>query len=166
MGQAFALPVLTPGGSVTVTGTTVGFAHDYDEACPYGGSLAPDVVYAYVATDPLIASINADFCYSTYDTKVIVYDNAWTPGAPLVCNDDDNFAAPCCTYYSFVGPVPVVVGHTYYIVVDGWGSQSGTYTLVVSDGGIVPPSGACCAPSGACTIKAEVVCVAPSILAG
>ena len=29
----------------TVSGTTVGYTNDYDEACPYTGSTSPDVVY-------------------------------------------------------------------------------------------------------------------------
>ena len=36
----------------------------------------------------------------------------------------------------------------------------------VTDGGTVPPTGACCASSGACTITTETVCAAPSVWQG
>lgn len=145
------------GGLGTFTGTTVGFAHDYDEVCPYSGSTAPDVVYAFAPPAGLLA-INVDLCYSSYDTKVYVYVNGATPGAPLACNDDYYFAAPCYTYSSFVGPVPVTAGNIYYIVIDGYGGSSGSYSMTVSDAGVPPPYGACCFPSGDCTFTTEIGC--------
>jgi len=144
-------------GLGTYTGTTVGYVHDYDEVCPYSGSLAPDVVYAYTCA-PGVASVTADLCYSSYDTKIFVYDNAWTPGAPLACNDDYYFAAPCYTYSSYVA-FPTVAGHTYYVVIDGYGSQSGNYSLTLADGGTPPPTGACCSAAGGCTVTTEALCV-------
>jgi hypothetical protein len=38
------------------------YADDYDEACPYRGSSAPDVVYRYAATVDLPLRIS--LCYS------------------------------------------------------------------------------------------------------
>lgn len=152
IGDPFFITVLPS----TVTGTTVGFAHDYDEACPYSGSLAPDVVYSFTPTADI--AINVDLCYSSYDTKVYVYMDAATPGAPLACNDDFYFGAPCYTYSSKLEFVPCPTGHTYYIVIDGYGSQSGSYNMVVTDAGTPPPIGACCAVSGDCTITTQTDC--------
>jgi len=153
----------TIGDPFTVTGipfqgigNTTGWAHDYDEICPYSGSLAPDVVYAYLATGTP-ASITIDLCYSGYDTKVFVYDDVYTPGAPYACNDDFYFALPCYTYASKIANMPVVAGHTYYIVVDGYGSQFGAYQLDIIDPSTIP-TGACCFPSGSCTITEQAAC--------
>ncbi len=153
--MAFPLPSYIP---CTVTGTTVGFTNDYDEVCPYTGSMAPDVVYSYTPANPALLSINIDLCYSSYDTKVYIYQDVYTPGAPLACNDDYYFAAPCYTYSSFLGMVPISFGHTYFIVIDGYGSSSGAYSCDITDAGTPPPSGACCYPSGQCAITTEVGC--------
>ena len=92
------------GSPRTVTGTTAGFTHDYDEVCPYGGSTAPDVVYRYAPAANV--PVNIDLCYSSYDTKLYVYQDAVTPGAPLACNDDFYTAAPCYMYSSKLENVP------------------------------------------------------------
>jgi len=152
---AEAWPVVVPLPFQAI-GTTVGFGNDYDEVCPYSGSAAPDVVYAFVSTGAY-TSITIDLCNSSYDTKLFVYQDAWTPGAPWACNDDFN-TTPCYTYSSKIVQMPVPAGHTYYIVVDGYYSASGAYVLDITDGGIVPPSGACCSAGGGCTITQELQC--------
>ena len=55
-------------------GNTCGFYHDYDEVCPFSGSLSPDVVYAY--TPGGNEEITISLCDSYYDTKVYVYENS------------------------------------------------------------------------------------------
>ena len=134
IGDTIANPFILPAIPCTVTGTTIGSINDYDEICPYSGSTAPDVVYAYVAA-ARSPSISIDLCYSSYDTKVYVYDAADLVN-PIACNDDFYFAAPCYTYSSYLGQVPVVAGHTYYIVLDGYGGSGGAYLMSVTDGGI------------------------------
>jgi hypothetical protein len=163
-GDTIADPFILAGPG-TVTGTTVGFFHDYDEACPYDGSQAPDVVYAYTA-DGSVFSLTLDLCHSSYDTKMFVYDNSWTPGIPYACNDDFYSGPPCYTYSSKIEMMPVLAGHIYYIVVDGYGSQSGAYQLDVTDGGTPPATGACCALSGACTLTTQAMCPAGSLWQG
>jgi len=148
----------------TDTGVTGGYINDYDAACPYTGGTAPEVVYSYSPL-PGVVAINVDLCLSSYDTKVYVYD-ALDTATPIACNDDYYFALPCYTYASFVGPVCVLQGHTYYIVVDGYGSSSGTYQIDVTDAGVCPATGACCAVSGACTVTTEADCILPSIWHG
>jgi hypothetical protein len=115
-------------------GTTVGYFHDYDEICPYSGSLSPDVVYSFVPGAG-VDCINVDLCNSSYDTKVYIYENA--QGNLIACNDDFYFGAPCYVYSSAVNNVAVVPGNTYYIVVDGYGSASGSYQIDVT--ACVPP---------------------------
>jgi len=110
------------------TGTTVGFTHDYDEVCPYTGSLSPDVVYKYSPTVNQLIDIYT--CNSAYDTKLFVYDNVYTPGVPLACNDDSSLCAGPA-YRSYIQNLQVYAGHTYYIVVDGYGSASGAYEFHV-----------------------------------
>jgi hypothetical protein len=118
-------------GALPFTGNdnTCGFVDDYDEVCPYSGSTAPDVVYAFTPSGDM--EIDIDLCYSTYDTKVFVYEDYWTPGAPYACNDDFHFSAPCYTYSSKIECLNVYAGHTYYIVVDGYYGSCGNFQLDV-----------------------------------
>lgn len=110
------------------TGTTVGYTHNYDEVCFYTGSLSPDVVYKYSPTANM--KIDIYTCNSGYDTKLYVYDNVYTPGAPLACNDDSNLCSGPA-YRSYIPALQIYAGHTYYIVVDGYGSESGAYEFHV-----------------------------------
>jgi hypothetical protein len=115
-----AVPIDAPS---TWTGTTTGYSNDYDEVCPFSGSTAPDVVYSYLPT--IDQTIWIDLCYSSYDTKVYVYDQDLN----LVgCNDDYYYGPPCHPYSSKLD-VDMQAGTTYYIVIDGYGSSSGAYEM-------------------------------------
>jgi hypothetical protein len=105
----------------TTTGNTCGFINDYDCACPYTGSTSADVVYKWVATVGY-GVITVNLCASTYDTKVYVYNSSM---AVIACSDD------FCSFQSFVC-VPVTLGATYYIVVDGYGGACGNYDMQIS----------------------------------
>lgn len=124
-------------------GTTSGYLNDYDEACPYTGSTSPDVCYSY--TPGASGSINIDLCGSSYDTKVFVYENTVTAGAPYACNDDYYFSAPCYVYSSAILGMAVTGGNTYYIIIDGYGGSSGNYLLEVED---AVPCIVTCPPGG------------------
>jgi hypothetical protein len=154
-GDTFGLATVIPGLPYTDIGTTLGYVNDYDAVCPYSGGTAPEVVYSFTPTTT--QAINIDLCYSSYDTKLYVYDSIDTV-TPIACNDDYYFAAPCYTYASFLGEVCVTAGHTYYIVVDGYGSAAGTYQMDIVSIGACPISGACCATSGACTLTTQSAC--------
>jgi hypothetical protein len=101
-----------------------------DEPCPYLGSTSPDVVYRLVPTGSGYCSV--DLCASLYDTKVYIYEfeSGHGPGSPLACNDDAG-----CGYSGYQSRVELFLeqGHTYYIVVDGYGGDCGTYTLSITD---------------------------------
>jgi len=111
------------------SGDTCPFIDDYDEACPYSGSTAPDVVYSYVCQYSQVVTI--DLCASQYDTKVFVYENTYTPGFPHACNDDHAGCGPN-GYRSWL-MTEFTEGNTYYIVVDGYWGSCGIYELMVVD---------------------------------
>jgi len=106
------------------TGTTSGFADDYDEVCPYTGSTSPDVVYTYSPTGDLVVDI--DLCGSDYDTKLYVYDAQLNV---VACNDDAYSGSPCGQYVSALEYVALQAGETYFIVIDGYGGDHGEYIL-------------------------------------
>ena len=108
------------------TGTTSGYFDDYEETCPYSGSVAPDVVYAFTPWANM--AVDIDLCGSSFDTKLYVYDD----GLNLVaCNDDFYFGEPCGLYVSRLDCVLLSGGRTYYIVIDGYSFASGPYVLDV-----------------------------------
>jgi hypothetical protein len=115
-------------------GTTVGYTNDYDEVCPYSGSLSPDVVYAY--TPAADTTVNVSLCVGTtnYDTKLYIYEGS-CPGAGAVACNDDSCAAPLfpSTFISSVEGVALTGGQTYYFVVDGYGGDEGPYTIDISE---------------------------------
>lgn len=102
-------------------GTTTGYTDDHDEACPYPGSTSPDVVYAYTPDADLTADI--DMLGSSYDTKIYVYD----ADLDLVACNDDWYP----DYVSRIEWVDLVGGATYYLVIDGYGGESGDYVLAI-----------------------------------
>jgi len=115
------------------TGNTCDNIHDYDEVCPYTGSLAPDVVYAY--EPPYDMCVSVSLCNSFYDTKVFVYEDVQgnMPTADF-CNDD-NFDCidPPVSYTSWIPSIDMLQGHVYYIVVDGYGSGCGDYVIEIDE---------------------------------
>ncbi len=128
-GEDIATATVVPAIPFTDAGNTCVFIDDYDEVCPYTGSTAPDCVYAFTpATDVLV-----DFflCMSSYDTKIFVYENVYTPGAPFACVDD---AAACgdfntYMYQSWITDAQLIGGNTYYVVIDGYSGACGDYIL-------------------------------------
>lgn len=136
------------------TGTTTGYTHDYDEVCTYTGSLSPDVVYKYTPTVTQLLDIYT--CDSGYDTKLYVYENVYTPGAPLACNDD-NTACPGPSYRSYIANMLAQAGNTYYIVVDGYGGAYGDYEFHVRAVAEPEPCDPLFCPAGA-IVNGEPIC--------
>ncbi len=97
--------------------------NDYDEPCP-DSSTSADVVFVYTPQD--YEDVTIDLCGSSYDTKVFVYENSIIPGSPFACNDDDT---SCSNFQSKIECLQLIGGNTYYIIVDGWGNQTGEFTL-------------------------------------
>ncbi len=111
----------------SVVGTTVDFTNDYDEACPYSGSTAPDVVYQYTPSQEVLAT--ADLCGSSYDTKMYIYDSSLSL---IACNDDFYVDLDCGVNVSKIEYVHLDGGETYYLIVDGYGALGGEYHLEFS----------------------------------
>jgi hypothetical protein len=120
----------------TDDGTTIGAVNDYDpgvvDNCPYTGSTAPDVVYQYTpaTNESIFVSLCTPGTNTDYDTKLYIYEAACTNPA-VACADDACSAPLYASFVSELGPVALTAGTTYYIVVDGYGSSSGNYTLSV-----------------------------------
>ena len=119
-----------------LTGTTVGYSDSYDEVCPYTGATSPDVVYSF--TPETDVAVNMTTCYSTFDTKLYVYENevgvlaSTTTGDPA-CSDDTYPPGvdDCTAWTSYIEGVAMSAGNTYYLVVDGYGYSEGDYVLDV-----------------------------------
>jgi hypothetical protein len=128
----------------TGTGNTCAYANDYDEVCPYAGSTAPDVVYAYEPPYDMCVSIS--LCDSYYDTKVYVYEDV-VGNVPIDgCNDDNlNCVDPPVSYTSWIESVEIFAGHVYYIVVDGYYAACGDYVLYMEE--------------VECPVPCDVICV-------
>ena len=137
-GENCATAIVVPSLPYTTTGNSCGYVNDYDETCPYSGSAAPDVVYSYSpAADQ---AINIDLCNSFYDTKVFVYEDVCPTSPFYACNDD---LCGSDGYRSAIYGLSVYAGHTYYIVVDGYGSGCGDYDLRITEAGPAPPNDQC-----------------------
>ena len=127
--------VIPDGGDTVLTGSTVGFTNDYDAVCPYSGSTSPDVVYKLVLADSVNGLI-VDLCESYYDTKVYMYlEDSLATGdtTNIACSDDYCSASHGQSWTSYIELGHQLFGGvsagTYYIVIDGYGGQSGDYVL-------------------------------------
>lgn len=86
---------------------------------------SPDVYYLL---SPLtgVSSLNISTCGSTFDTFLTVTD---ATGTPIAINDD----SPACGQQSEINIS--TAGHTsLYVIVEGWNTQSGAYTLNIGQG--------------------------------
>ena len=103
-------------------GSTLNFTDDYDEACPYEGTGAPDVAYAF---DSPGGNFDISLCESGYDTKVYIYNSTMDT---VACNDDFCETSLGEPYRSLLEDIFLEEGR-YYIIVDGYGNDQGEYQL-------------------------------------
>lgn len=142
---------------ISVSGTTVGYTNDYDEVCNYTGSTAPDVVYMYTPTADVVVDLTLCDGATDYDSKMYVYENTCpTPGSPYACNDDACTSAAGQNYVSRIAELPLTGGNTYYIVVDGYQANAGTYYLDIYESA----TGACCVDEACVATNTETACAA------
>ena len=127
-GDTFADAVLITSDPFWTTGTTAGYTHDYDEACPYSGSDSPDVVYRY--SPRYWTMVDIDLYGSLYDTKVYVYG----AGMELIACNDDYYS----DYTSRIENLELVPWEKYFIVIDGYGGSYGEYSFSLAS--IPPPA--------------------------
>ncbi|MFH2037146.1 MAG: dockerin type I domain-containing protein [Candidatus Zixiibacteriota bacterium] len=115
-----------------LTGTTVGYANDYEASS--GGCTntnAPDVVYSL--TPDANYRIHLISCNSAYWTKIIIFETDET--FTLACNQYSDSCLP--DYRAAIYYLDVTAGTTYYIVVDGGiGGPSGAYDIDIE---VLPP---------------------------
>ena len=119
-----------------LTGTNVGYFDDYDEDCGSGTSTSGDVVYKFTPSEDMAVDLTT--CYSDYDTKIFVYENApenlastVTGGPASACSDDDDWpgATDCTPWTSYIAGLYMEAGNDYYIILDGWNGSEGNYVL-------------------------------------
>ena len=121
---------------INVSGTTTGYTNDYDEVCTYTGSTAPDVVYVFSPAADVTVDLTLCPGMTNYDSKLYVYEDVCPAGSFYACNDDACVSGAGQSYVSEIAGLTLTGGHDYYIVVDGYGTNSGNYYLDIID---VPP---------------------------
>lgn len=117
-------------------GTTFGYTNDTDEVCPYTGSTSPDVFYSY--SPAANEFLTVDLCNSAYDTKTYVYDSflslaTTSPFGAPACNDDFCSSPNGGLFRSQLNCVNLTEGQLYFIVVDGWLGDQGSYSISLSN---------------------------------
>ncbi len=110
------------------TGTTAGYANDYNAPGICGNSFGPDVVYRYTATASGL--LTATLCESSFNT-VLWVRRSGCPGPFVVCNDDScgpQGEQSCVTFSAQADTV-------YFLIVDGLtASDAGDYVISVHTG--------------------------------
>jgi photosystem II stability/assembly factor-like uncharacterized protein len=131
LGDSCEHPIIISNLPYTDNGQTIFRTDNYDESCPWA-STAPDVVYRYAPATSQTVDISLCAGITDFNTKLYVYqDNCPDPGNAFACNEDACANPP---YYEFssisrLTGLNLIGGHVYYIVVDGWSSHSGHYTI-------------------------------------
>lgn len=114
----------------TVNGSTVGAVSDSGQgSCGIGNGATPgNGVWYSLAGDG--SQITLDLCGSAYDTKVHVYSGSCA-GLTCVISNDDN--AAICTSATTRSQVVfnTTAGTTYYILVSGFGTATGAFSMNV-----------------------------------
>lgn len=129
-------PIQIPATGGLFTGTTSG-ASALASSCTLSSN-SPEVVYRWTPQTSGTATIETCGTGTDFDT-VLYMRNAstasCTSGPDMACNDD----AAGCPVNDGSGvdrgsrlTVSVTAGHTYFVVVDGWNTASGTYSLRVA----------------------------------
>jgi hypothetical protein len=117
-GENFAAAIVIDHLPFAHAGSTCPYRDDYSPECTFLTG-APDVVFVY--TPPTDECVDIDLCSSAYDTAVHVYDKS--VANPVACNDD------FCGLASQLTALRLARDRTYYVVVDGWYTGCGDYTL-------------------------------------
>lgn len=103
------------------SGATCDNYNDVDPSCLYPGG--PDVFYVYTATATELVTVS--LCGSAYDTGLAIYDAGYNE---IYCNDD------YCGLQSQID-FPATQGMTYYIGVDAYSTNCGSYVINVTGAG-------------------------------
>ncbi|AFC24121.1 fibronectin type III domain-containing protein [Saprospira grandis] len=87
------------------------------------GYSSADVWYQLIITDPCVTTIDASLCGSSFDTYLRIYD----AGINQLADNDDN----CGTRSEILG-TPVTYQDTFYVMVEGLGTNTGAYVLNIT----------------------------------
>ena len=128
------------------TGTTAGLTNDFKPTCGFlTNHTAPDTMYQLDLPNMQSLSLNLtgfDGAHSLLDSQC--------SAVPVACSDPSLMT------------VPNVGAGRYYVVVDGWSSGSGAYTLTTT--GVIAAGGSCESPlftAGAFTCATGATCQGP-----
>ncbi|MGN6104035.1 MAG: hypothetical protein ACTHU0_02930 [Kofleriaceae bacterium] len=138
-------PVTTLTMPIT-TGNTDTATHDVVPSCSLSSSTAPDRTYRLVL--PTLSELNI-YTDSDFDAVTALYGST-CGGVDIECSDPGEIELTNMT------------AGVYYLVVDGWGSGSGEFTLDIS--GKIPNGGLCESPltdSGAFQCGTGYACTGP-----
>ena len=120
-------------GDGAITGTTVGATADTAPTCVTSTG-APGVWYTITDASGVGSSVTLSLCGSGYDTKISVYTGAC--GALVCVTGNDDF----CGLQSQVN-FTSDGSSTYRILVHGFGSGTGAFTLTTTGFPVAPPPG-------------------------
>jgi large repetitive protein len=132
----------------TTTGTTTGTSNDWGPSCSTS-SAASDKVFALPLPVP-VQTLTVDTIGSDFDTVLAIRNAQCTAEVPLACNDDGGGNLKSKIDLSNVSP------GNYAIVVDGYMSNNGNFTLNVR--GTVATQTACSSPLFSGGANAVLVC--------
>ena len=117
-------------GSPVATGSTSGLVNDFQPTC-IPSSTAPDAAYTWTA--PSSGSYVFDTSGSQFDTILDI--RRYNTGASVGCNDDSSGTLQSTVTAS------LSAGQTVIIVIDGYGSGSGSYRLNINRSNALPSAG-------------------------
>lgn len=117
-------------GSGTVTGTTVGATNTWTPTCQ-SSSTAGEQAYYFLSCPAIVPTVAASTCTTPTSWDSVIYLRKAGSAADVVCNDDG--LAPCGSVSpirlsSFTGAAGSGAG-LYWLVVDGFLTTTGAYTL-------------------------------------
>lgn len=117
--------IFGPGDTGSISGTTSNAGNDFTPSC-VGSSAADDVVVEWTPLSDGSYTINT--FGSTFDTVLSILDDCSDLAIELACNDDAQG-----TQSQII--VDASAGIPLFIVVDGFATQSGNFTLNITFGG-------------------------------
>ncbi len=133
-------PVVLPsdGGTFTTATGGAGVTSNQSGTCAATATGA-EQVFQWTPTRSGTATVQTCGGATSFDTVLYLRAGTCATGGELACADD---STACATtepndHHASRAAVPVTAGQTYFIVVDGYGGASGTFTLTVT-----APSGA------------------------
>ena len=118
----------------TATGNTANASADIAPFCGASDGTGGGVWYRHIATSN--NTVRASLCGSTFDSQIRIFSGSCGVGLVCVAGNDDNFTA-CASSASEV-EFSAVAGTQYWILVHGWSSAVGNFTLNLTCNVVVP----------------------------